>query len=231
MMQTSPGASRGASSMSTTRLGGHVEDAHLAGERRRSAPSTGRGTRSCRPDADRGLGDLLHAVEVRREARDDEPAVGVVAEQRRASLSPTVDSDGVKPGRSALVESESRRRIPPPRRAISPRSARSVVRPSTGREVELEVAGVQDRARRRVVRGRRTRAGTECVTGTNSQSNGPIRRRSPSCDRDQLGAAEHPGFLDAVAGEAERQLRAVDRHRDVAEQVREPAGVVLVARG
>ena len=46
--------------------------------------------------------------------------------------------------------------------------------------------------------------------------------------RDELGAAEHPGLLDAVPGEAERQRRAVDRHRDVAQQEGEPAGVVLV---
>ena len=50
-------------------------------------------------------------------------------------------------------------------------------------------------------------------------------------DRDQLGAVEHARFLDAVAGERERQRRAVDRDRDVAEQEGEAAGVVLVRVG
>ena len=47
-------------------------------------------------------------------------------------LTPTVVSDGVNPGFSALVESESRSLMPPLRLAISPISARSVLRPSTG---------------------------------------------------------------------------------------------------
>ena len=48
---------------------------------------------------------------------------------------------------------------------------------------------------------------------------------------DHLGAPEHPGFLDAVAGEAERQRRPVDRERDVAQQEGEAARVVLVRVG
>ena len=47
-------------------------------------------------------------------------------------------------------------------------------------------------------------------------------------DRDQLGAVEHPRFLDAVAGHREREGRAVYRDRDVAEQERDPARVVFV---
>ena len=73
--------------------------------------------------------------------------------------------------------------------------------------------------------------GTEWVTGMNWQSKGPIRRRSPSAHGNELGAVEHPRFLDAVAGEAERELRAVDRDGDVAQEVGEPAGVVLVRVG
>ena len=45
--------------------------------------------------------------------------------------------------------------------------------------------------------------GTEWVTGMNSTSNGPIWRRSPSRHRDELGAVEQAGFLDAVAGQAQ----------------------------
>ena len=43
--------------------------------------------------------------------------------------------------------------------------------------------------------------GTEWVTGTNSQSNGPDHAAFAVVHRDELGAVEHPGFLDAVAGQ------------------------------
>ena len=49
--------------------------------------------------------------------------------------------------------------------------------------------------------------------------------------RDHRGAVEHPGLLDAVPGQAERERRPVDRARDVAQQEGEPAGVVLVGVG
>ncbi len=100
---------------------------------------------------------------------------------------PTVDSDSVKPGRSALVESESRSRIPPNfpsgriegRRAISPSRARSVRRPSTG------VRSILKSPVCRIVPwgvwyAAPNACGTECVTGMNSTSKGPIWRRSPS---------------------------------------------------
>ena len=66
-----------------------------------------------RPLAERGLGDLLHAVEVRREARDDEPLVLALAEQRAHRL-----TDGRLRRREARAaprwcESESSRRTPP----------------------------------------------------------------------------------------------------------------------
>ena len=48
---------------------------------------------------------------------------------------------------------------------------------------------------------------------------------------DELGATDHPRLLDAVAGQAERQRRPVDRERDVAQQEGEAAGVVLVRVG
>ena len=73
--------------------------------------------------------------------------------------------------------------------------------------------------------------GTECVTGTNSTVERPDAPALAVGHGDQLGAVEHPGLLDAVAGEAERQRRAVDRDGDVAQQVGEPAGVVLVGVG
>ena len=43
--------------------------------------------------------------------------------------------------------------------------------------------------------------------------------------------AEQAGLLDAVAGQAERERRAVDRERQLAQQERQAADVVLVAVG
>ena len=98
------------------------------------------------------------------------------------------------------------------------------------REVELEVAECRITPCG-VCSAMAWACGTEWVTGMNSTSNGPIIRRSPSLDGDQLGAAEQPGFLDAVAGQAERDRRAVDREAQLAQQVLQRADVVLVAVG
>ena len=95
------------------------------------------------------------------------------------SAAPTVDSEAVKPGRSALVLSESSMSTPPGRLAISPNRARSVRRPSTGVRSILKSplcrivpCGVWYAAAKAW--------GTEWVTGMNSTSKGPIWRRSPS---------------------------------------------------
>ena len=65
----------------------------------------------------------------------------------------------------------------------------------------------------------------------NSTSNGPIIRRSPSLDDDQLGPPEQARLLDAVAGQAERDGRPEDREAQLAQQVVQRADVVLVAVG
>src|SRR2546425_22937 len=41
----------------------------------------------------------------------------------------------------------------------------------------------------------------------------------------ELRAVEHPRFLDAAPGKAERELRPVDRDGDIAKEIRDPAGV------
>ena len=100
------------------------------------------------------------------------------AAKTRRSVTPTVDSDSVKPGSSALVESDSRRRIPSVR-ASSPMRDMSVRRPSTGcrsslksPECRITPCGVWN--------AMAMASGTECVTGMNSTSQAPIRTRSPS---------------------------------------------------
>ncbi len=73
--------------------------------------------------------------------------------------------------------------------------------------------------------------GTEWVTGMNSTSKGPTgdaHRRRP---RRTSHAVLEPRLLDPVAGQAQREGRAVDGDRHVAQQEGEAAGVVLVAVG
>ncbi len=93
-------------------------------------------------------------------------------------VSPTADSEGVNPGSSALVESESRRRMPGSS-ASAPKRARSVRRPSTGSRSSLK--SPECRITPWGVWNASAKAwGTEWVTGMNSTSQGPMRRRSPS---------------------------------------------------
>ena len=110
--------------------------------------------------------------------RGEDPA------QRRR---PTEDSDSVKPGSSALVESDRSSRMPSVR-ASSPMRDRSVRRPSTGcrsslksPECRITPCGVW--------KAMAMASGTEWVTGMNSTSQAPIRTRSPSRHRDEAGLA------------------------------------------
>ena len=96
----------------------------------------------------------------------------------RRNTTPTEDSDSVNPGSSALVESDKRRRIPSVL-ASSPMRDMSVRRPSTGcrsilksPECRITPWGVWN--------AMAIASGTECVTGMNSTSQGPMRTRSPS---------------------------------------------------
>ena len=131
------------------------------------------------------------------------------------------------PGSSALVESLSSRRMPSPDDS-APMRAEVGEAAVDRREVELEVARVQDRALRRVEGGGealRHRVGDRDELDL-------ARPDAPAlavAHRDQLGAVEQPGLLDAVAGQAQRQRRAVDRERQLAQQVAEAPHVVLVA--
>ena len=110
-----------------------------------------------------------HATITRRPAR---------AANSWRRVSPTVDSDGVNPGSSALVESASRSRMPGSS-ASAPIRARSVRRPSTGSRSSLKSPECST-IPWGVWKASANAWGTEWVTGMNSTSQGPIRRRSPS---------------------------------------------------
>ncbi len=101
-----------------------------------------------------------------------------LAANRSWSTLPTDRSDREWPHWSALVESDRRRRTPS-FWAMAPMTPRSVSRPSTGVR-----SSFQSPVWRMVPCGVWNAVakpwGTECVTGMNSQSNGPNRRRSLS---------------------------------------------------
>ena len=96
------------------------------------------------------------------------------------------------------------------------------------REVELEVAAVQHDPLRRV---HGDGVGVRDAVGHRDELDVERADLHPLVvgDDTQLGVAEEAGFLDAVAGEAERHRRAVDRHLDLAQQVLQGADVILVA--
>ena len=211
------------------RVRGQVDEAALARHRdvlqHRTADE-----RDLAPVRDRGLRDLLHAVQVRREARDDEALVGVLAEQRahrgadRRLRRREPGALGI--GRVGEQEPDAAVAGGPAR----PSSARSVWRPSTGVRSSLK-SPVWTIVPSGVKYATAKPCGTECVTGMNWQSIGPMRTAFAVGDGDELGAVEHPRFVDAVPGQRERQRRAVDRDRDVAQQEGQAAGVVLVRVG
>ena len=65
----------------------------------------------------------------------------------------------------------------------------------------------------------------------NSTSNGPIRRRSPSCTGTNSVRSMQARLFDAVPRQAERQRRAVDREAELSEQERQAADMVFVTVG
>ena len=114
--------------------------------------------------------------------------------------------------------------------ARAPMRARSVHAPVDRREVDLEVARVQDHALGGVEGGGEA-VGHRVGDGDELAVEGTDPPPLAVGHRDELGAVEEAGLLDAVAGQAQGELRAVDRERQVAQQVRQRAHVVLVAVG
>ena len=210
------------------RVRGEVDEAALARHRHvlHHRPTDERDLAAVR---DRGLRDLLHAVQVRREARDDEALVGVLAEQRahRGADRRLRRREARTLGVGRVGEQEADAAVA----AGDLAEQREVgVAAVDRREVELEVAGVDDRALGREVRDResvrhRVRDRDELALDR------PDAPPFAVGHGDELGAIEHPRFFDAVAGQRERERRAVDRHRDVAQQEGQAAGVVLVRVG
>ena len=156
-----------------------------------------------------GVGDLLDAVDVAGEAGGDDAATRVGVEQVEQHLADRF-SDREWPRASALVESDSSRRMPS-FWAMAPMTPRSVSRPSTGVRSSLKSpvcrivpCGVWNAVAKP--------CGTEWVTGMNSQSNGPIRRRSPSSTGiSSVRSSRPPPRCDCGPGRASGPIRRSGR--------------------
>ena len=179
-------------------------------------------------EGDGGIGDLLHAVHVAGEAGDDDAAALVLVEQvvehradalLAAAVAVAVGVGGVAHEEAhALVVGDGAH-------------AGEVGEPPVDRgEVELPVARVHQHALRRVERGGEA-VGHRVGDRDELHVEGPDLAALAVDDRDQVGVAEQPRLLDAVPGQAQGERRAVDRERQLAQQVREPADVVLVPVG
>ena len=101
---------------------------------------------------------------------------------------------------------------------MAPMRARSVRRPSTGVRSSFQSpvcritpCGVWNAVAKPW--------GTECVTGMNSTSNGPILRRSPSATGISSVWPRRPASSMRLLRQPEGEGRAVDRERQLAEQV------------
>ena len=128
----------------------HVAVVDAAGSRvgappPRSSASTGRGRPRPARSRERRVHDLLHPVDVAREAGGHHD-LRARSRRCRRSTGPTrpLARRCTRPPRRSSNPTSSR--CTPVPLASSARPCRSVGRPSSGRLVDLEVAGVQDRA-------------------------------------------------------------------------------------
>ena len=117
-----------------------------------------------------GVDHLLDAVDVGGEAGDDDPALAAARTSRAA---PGRRSTPRARRRGGRRWSSRRRGRAAPSRPSSASRAKSAGVPSTGRLVELVVAGDQDRARARCAGRRRARRGSSATCGSSRSRTGP----------------------------------------------------------
>ena len=143
------------------------------------------------------------------------------------NASPTSRSDPVFPGRSAFVESPRRRSTP--RFPISARAPDVGLEPVDGRVVELPVSRVHDPPGGRLDHerggvGNRVRDANEL-----DAERAELERCVAGLCGDELGLLPEPVLVELRLHERERQRRRVDGvDLDLAQQVRQPADVILV---
>ena len=169
---------------------------------------------------------LLHPVDVAGEAGDDDPPLGGaehVVEHRRDLALAGDEAGNLGVGRVRQQQIDAL--------APEPGEAAEVGDAPVERElVHLEVAGVQDGARRRADGRRASASGIEWLTAKNSHSNGP-KLALPSSMTSSISRL-HPVLGEL--GPQQRQGEAAADHeqvRTLAQQERHRADVVLVRVG
>ena len=205
---------------------GDAEQAHLAGQGDilGHRPSEGGDHPAV---GDGGIPDLLDAVDVAGEAGGDDPLAGVLGEQGAQDLAHRRLGGGV--ARLLGVGGVGQQQADARPRGQGADGGQVGDPPVDRREVDLEVARVQDHALGGVEGGGEA-VGHRVGDGDELAVEGP-NRRAPSATGDELGAVEEAGLLDPVPGQAQGELRPEDREPQVAEQVGQATHVVLVAVG
>ena len=187
--------------------------------------------------ADRGVGDLLDAVQVTGEAGGDDPPIAVLAEDGPQDGTDTGLARGVTRllGVRRVAHQQTNAvaggELTEPTEVGAP--------PIDRREIELPVARVQDDALRGV-------HGDRMSVWHRVGDRDELDRERADLDRfvvghrDHVAATEQTGLLDPVASQPERERCAVDRERlvaqvadavVVAQQELDPADMVLVTVG
>ena len=180
------------------------------------------------PRADGGVHHLLDAVDVAGEGPHDHPAALLAADR----LAQHVAHVPLRPRRPGVVgvgrvgQQQPHARVVGERADAGQRGAPAV----HGREVELEVAGVQDQALRRG-EGRYEAPGDRMGDRHGLASEGPRAETVAVANLAELGPVEQAGLGELVPHQTQRERRPVHRERQAFEEVRQGADVVLMGVG
>ena len=177
---------------------------------------------------DGGVGELLDAVDVAREAGDDDPPTPLRQEDPAQGLADAALAAGVAGQLRVRRVREQQADAFGGGDLADPGQVRAA--PVDGVQVELEVAAVEHDAL-----GGVEGEGEAVRHRVRHRDELDVERPDPAplavAHRHERGLLAEPCLVQAVAGEPERQRRAVDRGVDVAQQVGERARRGPRARG
>ena len=185
-----------------------------------------RGHRATR--ADGCVHHLLDAVDVAGESPHDHPATLLAADR----LAQHVAHLALRSGRPGVVRVGRVGQQQPHARVAGQRAdaGQCGAPPVHGREVELEVAGVQDQALRGG-EGRYESPGDRMGDRHGLAFEGPRVEAVSVADLAELGPVEQARLGQLVPHQTQRERRSVHRERQALEQVRQGADVVLMGVG
>ena len=212
------------------RVVGDAQQPHLAGQRARSSSSTARGWRRCgrRPWAASAI-CWIRWMWLAKQVDDRGAGPRGRGTGRRARRRPSV-SDARVAGLVGVGRVARAAGGCPRSGRWLPMQARSVRRPSTGVRSSFQ-SPVCRIVPCGVWKAVAKPCGTEWVTGRNSTSNGPIWRRSPSATGMNSVRSRSPASSMRLRARPSVSAEPIDRERQLPQQERQPADVVLVAVG